>query len=75
MATIKVKATQVGFYNGHRIRPGDIITIEEKQFSKRWMERAAPEAKPTKKIPVKPLEQAKEGTLSVPGKQSGQDKL
>lgn len=75
MATIKVKATQVGFYNGHRVRVGDIFTIEEKQFSRRWMEPAGGDAKPTKKIPVKPLKGAKEGTLSVSGKQPGSDKL
>ncbi|MCC7063245.1 MAG: hypothetical protein IT456_10600 [Planctomycetes bacterium] len=74
MATIRVEATQVGFYNGHRVRPGEVITIEEKQFSSKWMKRT--DASPTKKIPVKPLKGAKEGTLSVGGKNPpGSDKL
>lgn len=37
--TIKVRATQVGYYGQYRY-PGDVFDIaDEKAFSKRWMER------------------------------------
>lgn len=37
---MKVRATQLGYYGHARRRPGDIFEVEnEKQFSKKWMER------------------------------------
>lgn len=81
MATIKVQATQVGFYNGSRIRPGAVFQIEEKQFSEKWMRRQADDANVTVKVPVKPLRAVKaqkgdaagdKATLTVPQVKGGQ---
>ncbi len=75
MAVIKVKATQLGFYNGSRVREGAVFSIEEKQFSSKWMTRQPEEAKVTLKVPVKPLKAAKadeKGTLTLPQKKGGQ---
>lgn len=73
MAVVKVKATQLGFYNGSRIREGAVFSIEEKQFSPKWMVRQPDEAKATVKVAVKPLKRAKadeKGTLTL--KKGGQ---
>lgn len=75
MATIKVKATQLGFYNGSRIREGAVFSIEEKQFSSKWMVRQPDEAKATVRVAVKPLKAVKadeKGTLTLPQKKGGQ---
>jgi len=37
MAKIKVKVTKLGYYDLKRRRPGEILTIDEKLFSKNWM--------------------------------------
>lgn len=45
---IKVRATQIGFYNNATYNPGDIFEIsEEKLFSEKWMEKV-PDAKSDK---------------------------
>lgn len=59
---IKVRATQIGFYNNATYNPGDIFEIsEEKLFSEKWMEKVNAEPKhpipgpaiaPGVKIPV-----------------------
>lgn len=69
MATIKVKATQLGFYNGSRIRKGAVFSVDEKQFSKKWMERQPDDAAVTVRVPVKKLvADAAKKTLSLGNK-------
>jgi hypothetical protein len=41
---ILVRATQVGFYGGNRVRVGRTFTVLEREFSQKWMELAAPSA-------------------------------
>jgi len=39
-ASVKVRATQVGYYGEARRRVGDVFTLEDpKHFSAKWMER------------------------------------
>jgi hypothetical protein len=38
-APIKVRATQMGYYDHVRRREGDVFVVESSQFSKKWMER------------------------------------
>lgn len=55
---IKVRATQIGFYNNATYNPGDVFNIpDEKLFSDKWMEKVndkpAPVVPPsTATIPV-----------------------
>lgn len=37
---MKVKVTQVGYYGGKRVKPGEILVLtSEDQFSAKWMEK------------------------------------
>jgi len=47
---MKVKAIRMGFYGKKRQYEGDIFEIEEKHFSKKWMDKniSGPEAAPVK---------------------------
>lgn len=38
---VKVRATQLGYYDHARRREGDVFVIEEKDFSKTWMEKVS----------------------------------
>jgi len=40
---IRVMATQVGYYDHVRRREGDVFSVPPAAFSKRWMQRVAPE--------------------------------
>lgn len=56
---MKVKATMLGFYGNKRRYPGSIFEIDEKQFSKRWMDKnISPDAVSPAK-PVKPSDKDK----------------
>jgi hypothetical protein len=49
-ATIRVRATRMGYYGEMRRRPGDVFTVPATHFSTRWMERvdgATPEHQTT----------------------------
>lgn len=37
---ITVTATRVGFIDGRRVRPGEVITIDARRFSAKWMAKA-----------------------------------
>ncbi len=37
-AVYRVRATQTGFINNERKRPGDVFTVTESEYSDRWME-------------------------------------
>lgn len=59
---MKVKATRLGYYNHRRRREGDVFELmDDKAFSKRWMERLdgptapvpAPTATPKNPAPAK----------------------
>jgi hypothetical protein len=65
---MKVRAKKAGFYNGHRVREGDVFVIAgEHEFSKRgWMERMedkVADVKPSKKAQAKSPPPAKEVVL------------
>ena len=44
---VLVEATALGYYDHIRRRPGDVFAIRKRDFSKRWMEKAHPDVKPT----------------------------
>lgn len=71
---LRVKATQVGFYNGSRIRAGQVFEIAgERQFSKNWMVYVDKDTPTTAKVRVKPLKEDpdKKKTLGLPQGKSG----
>lgn len=71
---LRVKATQVGFYNGSRIRVGQVFEIAgEKQFSKNWMTYVDKDTPTTVKVRVKPLKEDldKKKPLGLPQGKSG----
>lgn len=39
LAPIRVRATQVGYYDHARRREGDVFTVDASHFSEKWMER------------------------------------
>jgi hypothetical protein len=41
---IKVRATQTGYYDLKRYRTGNVFTVNESEFSEKWMERASDRA-------------------------------
>ncbi len=41
---MKVRATERGFYGGHRRRPGQVFNVSRADFSNLWMEKIAAEA-------------------------------
>jgi hypothetical protein len=48
MPGIMVEATQLGFYNSRRRRPGDVFEIRDNQaFSRKWMRPAPKNSSPT----------------------------
>lgn len=70
MATIRVRALKAGFSGGSRIRKDDVFSVDEKQFSKRWMERVPDDTAVTKRVSVKKVAEATKKTLSLPGGKS-----
>lgn len=59
---MKVRATELGFYNGSRVRPGAIFEIPDTMKMPRWAEPAsnpAPEKEDTTNKPVALSELAK----------------
>lgn len=41
-----VRSIKLGYYGGSRRRPGDVFSINEKEFSKTWMVKVEEDAKP-----------------------------
>jgi hypothetical protein len=57
---MKVRATRLGFWGKKRVYEGEVFDVEEKQFSKRWMEKVVPgEEKPAKPVVAKPSDKDK----------------
>lgn len=48
---MKVKATQKGYFGGKLRREDDVFECEEKEFSKKWMEKVDGRKKADKVIP------------------------
>lgn len=67
---ITVTATRMGFIDGRRVRPGEVITIDERRYSAKWMakegERVVLE-KPKPNGDIKP----KEARIAVEAKAKG----
>ncbi len=49
---VKVKATQKGYFGGKLRQEGDTFSINEKEFSKKWMEKVDGRKKAEKSIPA-----------------------
>lgn len=61
---MKVKATQLGYYNHQRRREGDVFQLnDEKSFSSKWMEKV--EAKPKGKVETKSKATRKEASSNT----------
>jgi hypothetical protein len=74
---IKVKAIGLGFFGKRRVRPGTVFILsDEKQFSKRWMEKVEAD-KPAPKEPaasepapeVEPVPEKGKGKAKVKAKE------
>lgn len=58
---MRIRAKVMGYYDLKRRYPGDEFDIEnEKEFSKRWMEKVNPDEEPKKVRPTKMKERASE---------------
>lgn len=51
---MKVAALKLGFFNNRRVREGDVIEVEEDQFSEVWMKKVDEDKKVTEKEAVNP---------------------
>jgi hypothetical protein len=58
---MRVKAIRLGYYNHKRRREGDIFDLlNEKHFSKHWMEKFSGKSKGSKKVQEPELEEGEE---------------
>lgn len=63
---MKVKAIRTGYHGNSRKKAGAIFHIDEKEFSKAWMEKVeAKKSAPSKKAASKPKEKAEKAKDSV----------